>query len=118
MAITLFGLGTCDTCKTALKALRAGGHAPVFHDVRADDVTPDMLARWLDAFGWERVLNRRSTSFRALEAAQTRDLDRDRAMALMLETPTLIKRPVIETPAGAVIGYGKAEQARLKDLLG
>ena len=109
----LFGIKTCDTCRTALKALEGAGKPVTFVDLRGDDFTSRDLDRWLAAQGWDTLLNRRSTSWRALDDADKLDLDEAKARALMLATPTLIKRPVIETDDAIIVGFGKPQQDAL-----
>ena len=104
MSVAIYGIKNCDTMKKAFRWLDAHGVAYVFHDYKKEGVTRDALARWCDAAGWETVLNRRGTTFRKLPEAAKTDLDRDKAIALMLEQPSMIKRPVLE--AGAVIEIG------------
>nr|WP_321981718.1 Spx/MgsR family RNA polymerase-binding regulatory protein [uncultured Cohaesibacter sp.] len=109
----LFGIKTCDTCRKALKTLEGAGKPVTFMDLRSGDFTGEDLDRWLAALGWEALLNRRSTSWRALDDAEKQDLDEAKARALMLANPTLIKRPVIETDNAIMVGFGKAQQDAL-----
>lgn len=102
----LYGLKTCDTCKKALKALDAAGHAPEFVDLRATPVPPEQIADWLGAFGEEALVNRRSTTWRGLD-----EVDRARpAQELLVAHPTLIKRPVIEDGTRKSVGWDAAAQ--------
>ncbi|SFN95039.1 transcriptional regulator, Spx/MgsR family [Cohaesibacter marisflavi] len=109
----LFGIKTCDTCRKALKALENAGRPVSFMDLRSGDFTGEDLDRWLSVLGWEALLNRRSTSWRALDDTEKQDLDGGKARALMLASPTLIKRPVIETADTIIVGFGKAQQDAL-----
>lgn len=109
----LFGLKNCDTCRKALKALQEAGHQPGFHDVRADGVGHEDLGKWAAAAGWEKLLNTRSTTWRSLATPRKENLDAAKAMALMAEYPTLIKRPVIEADGAVYVGWGPATQAAL-----
>ncbi len=109
----LFGLKNCDTCRKALKALQSTGLNPHFHDVRADGVSAADIAKWAAAAGWEKLLNTRSTTWRGLEANQKDGMNSDKAMALMVQYPTLIKRPVIEADGKIFVGWGKDTQAAL-----
>ena len=109
----LFGIKTCDTCRKALKTLEGAGKSVTFMDLRSGDLTGDDMDRWLAALGWEALLNRRSTSWRALDDADKQNLDETNARSLMLTNPTLIKRPVIETEDTIFVGFGKAQQDAL-----
>jgi arsenate reductase len=108
--IALYGLKTCDTCRKAIAALRAAGHDVTVVDLRADGTTKAQIARWADATGWERLLNKNSTTWRALPEADQTDVTKAKALALMAAHPTLIKRPVIEADGAVQIGW--SERAR------
>jgi len=107
----VYHLKTCDTCRKAIKALRAAGHDPALTDMRADGVDAATLERWMAAAGRAVLLNTRSTTWRGLDEAARADLDDAKAVALMLDHPTLIKRPVIETDGAVHVGWTKDVQA-------
>ena len=109
----LFGLKNCDTCRKALKAMQAAGHEPDFHDVRVDGVTKAYLSKWAKAAGWEALLNTRSTTWRGLSDKDKANVTEKKAIDLMAEHPTLIKRPVIETKKGVTVGWTKDIQKAL-----
>lgn len=96
MALTVYGLKSCDTCKQALGELKKAGVDVVFHDVREDGVTQKQLAAWEKTVGWESMLNKNSTTWRNLPDADKADVGKAKALALMAEHPTLIKRPLIQ----------------------
>ncbi len=104
----LYGISSCDTCRKALKALKAAGFDVSFRDVRAAPLEAELRARFLAAFG-ERLVNRASTTWRALDAAE-RDAPMD---ALLAAHPTLMKRPVIETEGTLHLGWGPEVRAAL-----
>ena len=114
--ITLYGLKNCDSCAKARKWLAANDVDYSFHDVRADGLTRRQIEGWVGELGWETVLNRRSTTWRGLSQADRDGLDDVRAVALMVDHPTLIKRPVIETGAATLIGFTEQTQKALNDL--
>ncbi len=103
--VTLYGIKNCDTVKKARAWLDAQGIAYQFHDFRKDGLTADVLEKWDALLGWEALLNKRGTSWRKLDESQREGVDRDKALALMLEHPSLIKRPVLETEAKTLIGF-------------
>lgn len=109
--VVLYGISpkNCDTIKKARKWLEAAGIDYRFHDVRADGLDEAALDGWLDTLGWEALLNTRGTTFRALPDDQKADLDRERARALMLAQPAMIKRPVLQLGDAFHLGF-KAEQ--------
>lgn len=112
MAVTVYGLKNCDTCRKAVKALKDAGVEHRFVDVRADGVSAERLGGWAEAAGWEVLLNRRGTTWRGLDEAERGDLDGSRALSLMEAHPALIKRPVIE--AGDEVTVGFSDEIRKK----
>ncbi|MEO0062138.1 MAG: hypothetical protein RLZZ08_698 [Pseudomonadota bacterium] len=105
MTITLYGIPNCDTVKKARTWLDARGIAFVFHDYKKQGADPVRLGQWADAVGWEKLLNRAGTTFRKLPDADKADIDRARAIALMVAQPSLIKRPVVEYAGGLLVGF-------------
>lgn len=116
--ITVWGLKNCDTCKKARTWLDGRGAAYAFKDVRADAVGEADIRAWLDAVGAEVLVNRRGTTWRGLDDAARAKADDPYAIAgLLAANPALIKRPVFVAGDGAVVvGFGKAEQARVEIL--
>jgi len=109
--ITLYGIKNCDTVKKARKWLDDNGIAYRFHDYRSDGLSLELLKTFADQLGWNTLLNRSSTSWRQLSAEQQADLNADKAIALMLVTPTLIKRPILDTSNKMLIGFKADEYA-------
>lgn len=109
----IYGIKTCDTCRKALKAFEAAGRPHQFIDFRKDGLDEGDLDRWLNDLGWEALLNRRSTSWRALSEEERSDLDTQKVRSLLLSNPTLIKRPVFDDGARICVGFGKKEQESL-----
>jgi len=105
MTVTMYGIRNCDTIKKARAWLDDNAIAYDFHDYKTDGIDAAHLARWIAAAGWETVLNRAGTTFRKLPDADKQGLDADKATALMLAQPSMIKRPVIEHPGGILIGF-------------
>lgn len=105
MALTLFGIPNCDTVKKARAWLDARAIAHAFHDYKKAGIDAATLARWADQAGWEALLNRRGTTFRALADADKANIDRTKALALMEAHPSLIKRPVVEGAGPLLVGF-------------
>ena len=103
----LYGIHNCDTVKRARAWLDARGVSHRFHDFKKTGVPPDGLDEWLSACGWERLLNRRGTTWRQLDAAaQATVIDAATARAVMLVNPSVIKRPVVCWADGSVsVGF-------------
>ena len=105
MSIAFYGIPNCDTVKKARTWLGAHGLEYAFHDYKKEGADPEKLAAWSDAVGWETLLNRRGTTFRGLSEADKVDIDRAKALRLMVANPSLIKRPVIEHAGGVLVGF-------------
>jgi Spx/MgsR family transcriptional regulator len=109
--IHLYGIPNCDTVKKARKWLDSQGLDYTFHDYKKEGADRANLERWADRVSWEVLLNRRGTTFRKLPDADKADIDRDKAIALMLEHPSMIKRPVAESEDGdrVLVGFAQSE---------
>lgn len=104
-ATTVYGIRNCDTVKRARLWLDEHRHAYAFHDFKLQGVPGAALDRWLASVGWETLLNRQGTSWRKLdEAVRAGVTDAASARAVMLATPSVIKRPVVDWGAGAAAG--------------
>ena len=103
----LYGIPNCDTVKRARDWLANHGVAFEFHDFKKQGVPADHLAAWVRAAGWERVLNRKGTTWRKVpEAQQAIVVDAASAQALMREQASVIKRPVVEWDDGRItVGF-------------
>ncbi len=111
--ITLYGLATCDTTRAARKWLDAHGQDHAFHDVREDGLTRGLVEGWVKLLGWEKVLNKASTTWRGLPEADKAGIDQKRAIALLLAHPTLVKRPVLDRGGALSLGFKPAIYADL-----
>lgn len=111
--VTLYGIPNCDTVKKARAFLAERGVAHGFHDYKKQGVPVEALDRWIAELGWEALVNRRGTTWRQLDAArQARVVDAASAKALMLEAPSLIRRPVVESGTELHVGFDAAEWSR------
>ena len=105
MAATLYGIKNCDTMKKARAWLDAEGVPYAFHDYKAEGIDRPRLEAWARAVGWETLLNRAGTTFRKLPEADKADLDERKALALMLDQPSMIKRPVLDLDGRLLVGF-------------
>lgn len=105
MTLTLHGITNCDTVKKARVWLATHKVEFAFHDFRKEGVTAEMLTRWMGGAGWDRLINRAGTTFKALPQADKQDLTQEKALALMTAHPALIKRPVLEGRGLLVVGF-------------
>ena len=110
---TLYGIPNCDTVKKARTWLDAHGIGYAFHDYKKAGVDRAALEGWVDRLGWEALLNRAGTTFRKLPESERTDLDRDRAVALMLANPSAIKRPVLVDGERIEVGFKPDRYAAL-----
>jgi arsenate reductase (glutaredoxin) len=111
MSVTLYGIPNCDTVKKARVWLDASGIGYAFHDYKKAGADAAKLGAWCEALGWETVLNRAGTTFRKLPDADKAGLDQDKAVALMLAQPSMIKRPIVEHDGGLLAGFKEREWA-------
>lgn len=110
--IRVYGIKTCDTVKKAMKWLESQGISHQLHDYRIDGLPADLLTKAQAAFGWEALVNKRSTTWRNLDEAIKNTLSKETALKILAENPTLIKRPIILQEGIALIGFdAKAYQA-------
>lgn len=105
MTPRLYGIPNCDTVRKARVWLTGHGIDHDFHDYRKAGVDRGRLAAWVSEHGWQTVLNRAGTTFRALPEADKADLDADMAVALMLAQPSMIKRPVLDLGGRTLVGF-------------
>ena len=105
MPTTIYGIKNCDTMKKARAWLDSHGVAYEFHDYKTEGVAKDQLKRWSDQVGWETLLNRAGTTFRKLPDGDKEGLNERKAIALMQEQPSMIKRPVLEAGSKLLVGF-------------
>jgi arsenate reductase len=109
MTTTIYGIKACDTMKKARTWLDEHGVQYQFHDYKVSGIDREHLEAWCKQAGWETVLNRAGTTFRKLPDDKKVDLNERKAIALMLEQPSMIKRPVLEKGARLLIGFKPAD---------
>ena len=111
--ITIYGLATCDTTRAARKWLDGRGVDYVFHDVRADGLTRALVERWVRQLGWEKVLNKASTTWRELAGEAKEGVDARKVVSLVLAHPTLLKRPLLDRDGEPTSGFKPGVYERL-----
>jgi arsenate reductase len=105
MAITLYGIKNCDTVKKARAWLDARRVVYAFHDYKIAGIDAKRLRQWEGELGWENLLNRAGTTFRKLPDAAKADMSAEKAIGLMLEQPSMIKRPVLDLGSRRLVGF-------------
>ncbi|WP_029013899.1 ArsC family reductase [Niveispirillum irakense] len=103
--VTIYGIKNCDTMKKARTWLDTRGIAYRFHDYKTDSIDRATLEGWENRVGWQVLLNRAGTTFRKLPDDAKEGLDGPRAIALMLEQPSMIKRPVLAVGDTLLVGF-------------
>lgn len=112
-SITLYGIPNCDTVKKARQWLETHQLPYRFHDFRKDGLTLAQAQQWIDALGWETVLNRKGTTWRKLPDEVRNSVTPTNLAALLVEQPSLIKRPVLETGRHTHCGFKPEDYAAL-----
>ena len=116
--LTVYGIKSCDTCRKARRFLEDKNIEHRFHDVRNDGLDIQMLERWAERIGWEKLLNKKSLTWRKIPEVDRADMTRNKALATMIERPTLIKRPVIEGDHFMAVGFSEKRFAEfLKNIV-
>lgn len=105
MTLALYGIPNCDTMKKARRWLEQHGLEYRFHDYKKDGIDAASLEQWCTQVGHEALLNTRGTTWRKLDEAARRDVDTAKAVALMQQHPSLIKRPVLVAGAQLLVGF-------------
>jgi len=105
MAITMYGIPNCETVKKARTWLEGKGIDYAFHDYKKAGVDKAQLERWAKEVGWEVLLNRAGMTFRKLPDAKKEGLNEKKAILLMLEQPSMIKRPVLDIGKKRLVGF-------------
>ncbi|NCF14179.1 MAG: Spx/MgsR family RNA polymerase-binding regulatory protein [Gammaproteobacteria bacterium] len=105
--LTVYGIKSCDTCRKARKYLAENDIEFRFHDVRDDGLDIQMLERWSDRIEWMKLLNRQSLTWRKIPEVDRGDMSKEKAFALMLDQPTLMKRPVLESDRFMAVGFSE-----------
>ncbi|MBN6076808.1 ArsC family reductase [Aggregatibacter actinomycetemcomitans] len=107
--ITVYGIKNCDTVKKALKWLADHHIEHKLHDYRVDGLDKAFLQQAEAQFGWENLVNKRSTTWRNLDEQIKKTLSKSTALSVLADNPTLIKRPIILQEGKALIGFNEKE---------
>jgi len=110
--VKIYGIKSCETMKKARNWLDAHGVRYAFHDYKVDGIERARLEAWVRELGWEALLNRTGTTFRKLPDKDKEGLGRTKAIALMLDQPSMIKRPVLEVEDRLIVGFKPDQYAQ------
>ena len=111
--IKIYGIPNCDTMKKARRWLEANGIEYDFHDYKKLGVPEKNLKNWVKQSGWEAVINKRGTTWRKLDDAVKDNIDEATAIQVMIDNPSIIKRPVIESGKLLLIGFNEDQYEQL-----
>jgi arsenate reductase len=112
--VQLYGIPNCDAMKKARTWLDSHGIEYDFHDYKKAGIRRETLAGWAKVVGWETLLNRAGTTFRQLPDESKQKLDERKALQLMVEQPSMIKRPVLEHGKTLLVGFSPEKYSALK----
>jgi Spx/MgsR family transcriptional regulator len=113
--ITLYGIPNCDTVKRARRWLNGHGVRHDFHDYRKQGLSEQQARAWIAELGWENLLNRRGMMWRKLPAEVRESMDAETAVRVMLETPAIIRRPLLDTGDVRHLGFSEAAYREIFD---
>ncbi len=105
----VYGIRNCDTMKKAFAWLDAKGIAYDFHDYKKDGVPPGKLKDWAAKAGWEKLANTRGPTWRKIPDVDKANLTETRALALLAKNSSAIKRPIVESGGGLIVGFDAEE---------
>ena len=105
VTVAMYGIKNCDTIKKARAWLEGHGIAYAFHDYKLRGIDRATLEGWIAKAGWEKIVNRSGTTFRKLPDELKDGLDAERAIQLMIDQPSMIKRPLLDVDGRLVVGF-------------
>ena len=111
--IRLFGIPNCETMKKARRWLEERGIAYDFHDYKKQGLDETQLRTWVAELGWERLINRQGMMWRKLPVEVREGLDEAGAIRVMLATPSIIRRPLLDTGNARHLGFSLAAYAEI-----
>ncbi len=111
--VRLYGIPNCDTMKHARRWLDAHGVEYAFHDFKRQGLEEALLRAWIEELGWETLLNRRGQTWRRLSPAVREGMNETLALQVMLENPSIIRRPVLDSGARRHVGFSETDYAEI-----
>ncbi len=109
----MFGIVNCDTVKKARTYLEEKKRAYQFHDFKKEPPTQKQIEGWLKHLSWEELLNTHGMTWRKLPETKRVDINQVKAIQLMLEQPSIIKRPIVEVDDRVILGFTESEYSKL-----
>ena len=111
--IRLFGIPNCETMKKARRWLDERGIAYDFHNYKKQGLDETQLRAWVAELGWEKLINRQGMMWRKLPVEVREGLDEAGAIRVMLATPSIIRRPLLDTGKARHLGFSEAAYAEI-----
>jgi len=113
MTTKIYGIKNCDTMKKAFKWLDAQGISYEFQDYKKEAPSKEQASQWIELLGWENVINKRGTTWRKLDDTTKESMNNEQAITVMLDNPSIIKRPLIEHNDQTLLGFKEADYQAL-----
>ncbi|MBL4608110.1 MAG: ArsC family reductase [Pseudomonadales bacterium] len=111
--MTLYGIKNCDTVRKARRWLEQADINYQFHDFRSEGLDAALIQVWINALGWEALVNKRSTTWRNLPEESKNSLSEKTVIGLLIEQPTLIKRPVLDKQGQIYLGFKEQDYQQI-----
>ena len=109
----MYGIPNCDTIKKARNWLKTNDVDYEFHNYKKDGVPEEELNKWIKRLGWEILLNKRGTTWRKLDETTKSKVNEKSAIKIMLDNPSIIKRPVLDTGKSILVGFNENEYKQI-----
>lgn len=109
----MYGIKNCSTVKKARAFLEKQQVAYEFHDFKTEGVTKTLLNAWLKHVDWQTLLNRQGLTWKRLSASTRENINKTNALAIMLEQPSIIKRPVLDIGSKILVGFSEDEYRKI-----
>lgn len=113
MSTKIYGIKNCDTMKKAFKWLESKGVSYEFQDYKKDAPSEEQAKQWIEILGWENVINKRGTTWRKLDDDLKDSMNKQKAVEVILDNPSIIKRPLLEHNGETILGFKEADYQAL-----
>ena len=111
--LQIYGIKNCDTVKKALGFLTKHNINYEFHDFKKEPPTKKQIEQWLQQIDWKVLLNMRGMTWRRLAESEKENINKTKAIKLMLEQPSIIKRPVLKVSNKIIVGFSEDDYKKL-----
>ena len=102
---TIYGIPNCDSVKKVCAWMKENDHPFLFHNYKTSSIDKKVLKQWCKEVGWEKLLNKKGTTWKKIAPDyEGKVLNENAAINIMIENPSVIKRPVVVTQKGISVG--------------